>query len=89
MQYQDGGDIIANNFNVTAEGSFYNQYFATINANSFNVLAGDSFYNGGGFYTYSATISRAISMRITAGYSFYNRDGATINADDFNFSSNI
>ena len=79
----DGGNINADSFNVTAEGSFYNHYFATINADSFNVLAGDSFYNGGGFYTYSATIS-ASDFNVTAGYSFYNRDGATINADDFN-----
>ena len=37
--YQDGGDIIADNFNVTAY-YFSNRYWTTINANNFNVTVG-------------------------------------------------
>ena len=71
--------ISANNFNVSAGSTFFNQVSATINANDFNVTAGDRFYN-----TDSATIS-ANDLTISAD-SFVNtwlgRDG-NITANDF------
>ena len=66
-----GGDIIADNFNVTVGNDFFNLFNATISADNFNVTAGDDFYNGN-----SATIN-ADSFNVTAAGNFFNRDNAT------------
>ena len=76
----DGGDIIANNFNVTAGGYFYNWLGSTINADNFNVTVGDDFDN------YNATIN-ADNFNVTAGDDFYNFD-STINAASLNVAVN-
>ena len=57
----DGGDISADNFNVTAGNNFYNRYSATIHTNNFNVVAGYSFYN------YRSATINADSFNVTAG----------------------
>ena len=82
---REGGDIIADSFNVTAGGYFINQYSATISADSFNVTTDRNFYNWGSVWG-SVTIS-ADSFNVTAGYNFYNWDRATINADSFNVTA--
>ena len=81
--YQDGGDIIADNFNVTAGYRFSNSSSATINADNFNVNA-EGFRNGDyRYYGDSATIN-ANNFNVTAD-GFSNR--ATISADSFNIVS--
>ena len=76
--YQDGGDISAGSFNVTAGDDFYNLHSATINADNFNVTAYD-FSN-----SYNATIN-ADNFNVTTGYGFSN--SATINANNFNVTA--
>ena len=97
--YQDGGNISAGNFNVTAGDSFYNVN-ATISADNFNVTVGDSFYNvestinandfnvtvGRFFYNYTSATINADNFNVTVGDVFYN-DEATINADNFNVTA--
>ena len=96
-----GGDIIANNFNVTAGHYFFNDRRATINANNFNVTAGDYFYNWHGstinadnFNVTAERFSNEINATISAdnfnvetGTSFYNYSNATINANTFNVAT--
>ena len=61
--YQDGGDIIADNFNVTAGYRFSNSSSATINADNFNV----NFRNGDyRYYGDISSIGMQQSMRITS-----------------------
>ena len=72
----DGGDIIANNFNVTTGNSFYNLHSATISADNFNVTAARDFQN------YNSTINTD-NFNVTA-YDFFNWFDATINTDNFN-----
>ena len=67
-----GGDIIADNFNVTVGNDFFNLFNATISADNFNVTAGDDFYNG-----------NMISMLQQGGINC----NSTINADNFNCHS--
>ena len=74
--YQDGGDISADSFTVTAD-NFFNYSNATISADNFNVAAG-SFYNGN-----DSTIN-ANDFNVTAGDDFFNSSSSTINANDFN-----
>ena len=81
--YQNGGDISAGSFNVTAGADFFNQFNATISADSFNVTAGDDFSN-----KYSATIN-ADNFNVTAGDEFHNRDSATITANNFNVTAEV
>ena len=73
----DGGNISADNFNVTAGDRFYN-WNGTINADNFNVTA----YNFSN--SYNATIS-ADNFNVTTGYGFSN--SATINANNFNVTA--
>ena len=77
----DGGDISADNFNVTAGNNFYNRYSATIHTNNFNVVAGYSFYN------YRSATINADSFNVTAGTYFGNEFAGTINANSFNVTA--
>ena len=72
----DGGDISADNFNVTAGNYFYNWFNSTINADSFNVTTEQDFFN-------YATIN-VNDFNVTTERYFYNWFDATINADNFN-----
>ena len=96
-----GGNIIANNFNVTALHYFFNDRSATINANNFNVTAVDYFYNWHGstinadnFNVTAGRFSNEVNATINAnifnvavGTSFYNYNNATINANIFNVAT--
>ena len=77
----DGGDIIANSFNVTAGNNFVSRYSSTISADNFNVTAGNNFFSRS-----SVTIN-ANDFNVTAGGYFQNRDSGTINANDFNVTT--
>ena len=84
VDQRKGGNIRADNFNVTAVGNFSNQYYATINANDFNVVAGGDFTNL--FSNISAN-----NFNVVAGGDFSNSDTnygsirlSTISANNFN-----
>ena len=84
VHQRKGGNIRADNFNVTAVGNFSNQYYATINANDFNVVAGGDFTNL--FSNISAN-----NFNVVAGGDFSNSDTdygsirlSTISANNFN-----
>ena len=73
----NGGDIIADSFNVTAGNNFINRNNATISADSFNVTTGTYFIN-----EYTSMIN-ADNFNVITGTYFSNRNVGTINADSF------
>ena len=82
LLFNENATINANELNVTAGTTFFNQNGSTINANELNVTAGDNFYNQS-----RATIN-ADNLNITAGKTFFNGT-ATINTNNFNFIGNV
>ena len=75
----DGGNISADNFNVTAGRFIVNQYDANINADSFNVTTYD-------FYNQFDTNINVNDFNVTTERQFWN-DDANINADNFNVTT--
>ena len=82
LLFNENATINANELNVTAGTTFFNQNGSTINANELNVTAGADFYNQS-----RATIN-ADNLNITAGKTFFNGT-ATINTNNFNFIGNV